>query len=221
MQSQIFRIVFEDPSLLVIEKLAPFISQRADRGEKEGLNEFIERTLKKKLYPVHRLDREVLGLMIFGLTRAAGEALSQQFKERKILKFYWARVWGKPREERATLVHFLKKNEKTNHVTVFPRETPGAKRAELSYALIGQNEETSDLLIHLKTGRSHQIRAQLAKIGHPICGDTRYSKREAGASAPHQIQLRSVYLGIHHPQSKTLMHWSLLSVIDPKNFFDV
>jgi len=218
MQPQIFKIVFEDADLLVIEKLAAFNSQRADRGEKEGLNDFIERALQRKVFPVHRLDREVLGLMIFALNRSAGEDLSKQFKERQVIKVYQAEVWGRVAEEKKTLVHFLKKNEKTNYVTVFPRETPGAKRAELSYHRVGCGAETTDLLVHLKTGRPHQIRAQLAKMGHPIVGDTRYGKPRAANEA---IRLRSVFLEVTHPRTRERCSWSLADGASPKMFFAV
>jgi len=220
METQIFRIVFEDSELLIIEKKRPFLSQRADRSEKEGLDEFIARQLKKKIYPVHRLDREVLGLMVFGKTPQAADELTRQFRERLIQKVYWARVQGHPREEKQTLIHYLQKNPKTNRVTVFPRETPGAKRAELTYAVLERAPDADQLLVKLKTGRTHQIRVQLAKIGHPIVGDTRYSKKSENAVDSEQIQLRSVYLALQHPTSGETLEWALDQGQRAKNFFD-
>jgi 23S rRNA pseudouridine1911/1915/1917 synthase len=206
MTTQIFRIVFEDEKILVVEKLRPFISQKADERAGEGLYEFVSRTIGKPLFPVHRLDRDVLGLMIFGKTRQAAERLSDQFKDRVVQKRYETEVWGKVRNDEGVLVHYLKKNAKTNYVTVFPRETVGAKRAELSYRVLSRSDKTTKLLIQLKTGRSHQIRVQLAKIGHPIVGDTKYSKKSAEDRV---IQLRSVYLAIHHPDSDELLEWDI------------
>lgn len=224
MESQIFRIVFEDSSILVIEKARPFLSQRGDRGSKEGLDEFLARTLKIKIHPVHRLDREVLGLMIYGKTKSAAEDLSDQFRHRSIQKIYWAEVQGSIVGEGAQLVHFLSKNEKTNRVTVYPRETPGAKRAELAYRVLHRRDHSTELLVKLKTGRPHQIRAQLAKIGHPIVGDTRYGKQSKQTDrllgdASAAIQLKSIYLGIVHPTLKTEMSWCLLTDLDPNLFF--
>jgi 23S rRNA pseudouridine1911/1915/1917 synthase len=208
METQIFRIVFEDDELLVIEKQKPFLSQRADSGSQEGIDEFIHRALKKPIFPVHRLDREVLGLMIFGKSKGAAEALSDQFKARTVRKLYLATVWGRVAQERQTLVHYLKKNPKNNVTTVFPRETEGAKRAELSYEVQERTQERTTLLVSLKTGRSHQIRAQLAKVGHPIVGDQRYGKaRNAGVDEP--IALYSALLGVNHPVSGERMTWAL------------
>lgn len=209
MTSQIFKIVFEDSAILVIEKLRPFLSQRADEGDGEGLYEFVSRAVSKPIFPVHRLDRDVLGLMIFGKTKKAAEHLSRQFKERTVRKGYLTEVHGRVREESGTLIHYLRKNAKTNYVTVFPRPTEGAKRAELSYRVIRRGEETTQLLVELKTGRSHQIRVQLAKVGHPIVGDVKYSKKASGGDDG--IQLRSVLLAISHPDSDEAMEWRLTS----------
>ncbi len=206
MSSQIFRIVFEDPAILVVEKCAPFLSQKADRGSSEGLYEFISRTTGTFLIPVHRLDREVLGLMIFAKTKEAAESLSNQFRDRTVSKRYEALVRGNVHKDEDRLEHYLRKNEKTNYVTVFPRETPGAKRAVLSYRVVERLEGVTRLSVELETGRSHQIRAQLAKIGHPIIGDTKYGVSQSEES---EIRLRSVHLAIHHPSTKVRMEWTL------------
>jgi len=203
---QIFKIVFEDDDIFVIEKCSSFLSQAGDQGRSEGLDQFMARTLKRPIYPVHRLDRDVLGLMIFAKSPAMADALSLLFKERKIKKTYWARVRGCPREREATLVHYLKKNPRNNHVTVYPRETAGAKRAELRYRVISQSDVTSDLEIDLITGRSHQIRAQLAKLGHALIGDTRYGRKD---DVKERICLKSIHLSFPHPRSALKMTFSL------------
>ncbi len=216
MQSQIFRIVFDDSEILVIEKLRPFLSQRADSGNQEGIDEFIARALGRKIFAVHRLDREVLGLMIFAKSESAAQALSEQFKQRQVRKIYWAKVQGRIFRDSDTLVHFLSKNPKTKKVTVYPRETPGAKRAELQYRVLERHDKVTELLVDLKTGRTHQIRTQLAKIGHSIVGDHVYGRRGEDETS---IQLRSIYLSVVHPSSGESMEWSLLEGIDAKNFF--
>ena len=106
---------------------------------------------------------------------------------------------------------------KTNKVTVFPRETPQAKRSALVYYVVERQEKFTDLLIRLETGRSHQIRAQLAKVGHPIVGDTRYGPHREGDEA---IQLRSIFLSLHHPRTGESVSWSLDPSRDMKNFFE-
>lgn len=208
MKSAIFEPIFQDQDILLIEKKKAFISQRGDQGEKEGLYEFISRHLGFELFPVHRLDREVLGLMIFGRNRKSAEALSEQFRMRLVRKSYSCWVYGRPPKESDRLVHYLKKNPKTNYTTVFPRPTEGAKQAVLSYFVDQYAQKSTRLEVHLETGRSHQIRAQLSKIGCPILGDTRYAKRrEPEEKIP--IQLKSVRLGFFHPRLDQFMEWKL------------
>jgi 23S rRNA pseudouridine1911/1915/1917 synthase len=210
MQSQIFSIVFEDSELLVIEKLVPFLSQKGDEGDAEGLYEFISRQRNETILPVHRLDRDVLGLMIFAKTKSAADAISDQFRSRSVRKGYEAYVKGRVFKDSDTLVHYLKKNPKNNYVTVFPNPTEGAKKAELSYVVLERADKRTRLFIWLKTGRSHQIRAQLAKIGHPIIGDSKYSKEKMDPNESPSIQLRSCYLQVSHPISKERLTWTLL-----------
>lgn len=213
MQSQIFRVVFEDSAILVIEKLHPFLSQRGDYGKAEGLDEFLSRIRKEKIFAVHRLDREVLGLMIFAKSAAVADRLSEQFRERQVRKVYEALVSGRVYKDSDTLVHYLKKNPKNNHVTVYSRPTDDAKKAELSYFVLERGQGVTRLLISLKTGRTHQIRVQLSKIGHPIVGDARYGKKTDEIEQT-SIGLRSVYLGVKHPLTGELQQWTLLSHSD-------
>jgi len=206
MKSNIFNILFQDDDILVVEKLQPFLSQRSDEGGSEAFFEFIGRSLGKKVYPVHRLDRDVLGVMVFTYSAEACEELSKQFRERNIEKAYRAWVVGSPWPAKAELQHYLLKNKKNNHVTVYTRPTPGAKEARLDYEVLQTDGQKSLLKIDLHTGRTHQIRAQLAKIGHPIIGDSRYSHRKAKAHKQESylntpIQLRSVQLVFEHPKT--------------------
>ena len=213
MEQRVFRVDFEDESVLVVEKLVPFLSQRADRGDKEGLFEFISRHKNIDIFPVHRLDRDVLGLMIFGKTRKAADDLSRQFRDREVKKVYEAQVHGAVSKDQETLIHYLTKNSKTNYVTVYPRPTPGAKKAELEYKVLDRSEKTTRIMVNLKTGRSHQIRVQLAKIGHPIVGDAKYMKRFKGEYQVGEggtIQLKSVFLSLKNPETGEVLECSLV-----------
>ena len=172
----VFQIIDEDEALLVVNKRKPFLSQRADRGSKEGFYEFVARTVRLELFPVHRLDREVLGLMLFAKSKKMATLLSNQFRKRGVKKGYEAFVTGRVPAESGALIHYLKKNHRTNYVTVFPRPAPGAKHAELIYKVMERTGNHTRLFIRLITGRSHQIRAQLAKEGFSIVGDTRYGE---------------------------------------------
>ncbi len=212
-ENNIFRVVHDDSDILVIEKLKAFISQKGDEGEHEGLYEFVGRALDYKLYPVHRLDREVLGLMIFAKTPEAAKSLSDQFRERDVSKIYLAWVHFKPFPSEQHLIHYLLKNPKKNLTTVYPRPTEGAKKAELKFRVLEEGNEKSLLEIELLTGRSHQIRAQLAKAGHPIIGDQKYGARlspqakQRYESVP--IQLRAQSLGVNHPRTGEFLEWKL------------
>lgn len=209
MSAPVFRIIYEDKDILLIEKKKAFISQRGDEGSREGLYEFVGRQLGMELWPVHRLDREVLGLMIFGKSSKVSDFLSGQFRNRKVRKSYSAWVQGRPPEKSGRLVHYLKKNEKTNYTTVFPKPTPGAKEARLTYTLQESAGKFSRLEIDLETGRSHQIRVQLLKIGCPIVGDHRYAKTLKNEIKETSIQLKSVRLGVQHPANGHFMEWKL------------
>ncbi|MGA0163565.1 MAG: RluA family pseudouridine synthase [Bdellovibrionota bacterium] len=195
--ASIFRIVHHEKPFLLIEKLKPFLSQRAKSSDLEDFHGFIGRQLGESLWPVHRLDREVLGLMLFARSKEFCEELTGQFRSRKVRKSYSAWVSGRPPKAKDRLVHYLKKNEKTNYTSVFPRPTPGAKEAVLSYEVQEERGDKTRLRIDLETGRSHQIRAQLAKIGCPILGDSRYGKSLKEAFATMPIQLKSCRLGFY------------------------
>lgn len=147
---------------------------------------------------VHRLDSPVAGVALFARTTKAASRLSRQFRERSVKKFYRAIVEGKPQPERGDLTHYLRK-EKSLKATVFPRPAPDAKKAELTYAVTESLATKSVLEIELKTGRFHQIRAQLSFMGHPIVGDLKY-----GASTTlleKHIALYAEKLIFHHPVS--------------------
>ena len=123
---------------------------------------------------VHRLDRNVDGIVLFAKTSKGASRISEQFRNHSVKKEYHAWVHGIVKAENSVLVNFLKHDENKNYAEVFDAEISGADRAELSYELIKIEGEFSLLKIILKTGRHHQIRAQLSHIGHPIVGDSKY-----------------------------------------------
>lgn len=220
-EDSIFRIVHDDSEILVIEKRKAFNSQRSDEGSNEGLYEFVGRNLNRELFPVHRLDREVLGLMVFANTKSACRKLSEQFKDREVSKIYLAWVHHKVSPTEQHLVHYLAKNTKTNFTTVYPKPTEGAKKAELRLKVLHSSNEKSLLEIELLTGRSHQIRAQLSKVGHPIIADQKYSNRLSQPVRERfeslDIQLRAQSLGLFHPSNREFLEWKLS--FSEENFF--
>ena len=205
MTHPIDRIIFIDNHLIAVTKPAGLLTQ-PDRNTDESLIDQTRQWIKEKynkpnnifLGLVHRLDRNVSGVVLFARTSKAASRLSKQFREGIPKKHYRAIVLGKLKEEHTTLVHYLRK-EKSLRATVFPRETPTAKRSELSYEVINSLEKKSLLEVSLSTGRFHQIRAQMAFIGHPIIGDVKYGAPEP---LPNQeIALYAHKLVFSHPVS--------------------
>jgi 23S rRNA pseudouridine1911/1915/1917 synthase len=180
-QAMTLNILYEDNHLIVVEKPAGVLTL-ADKTGDPSLMDEVKKYLKEKykkpgnvfLGLVHRLDRPVGGVVLFAKTSKGASRLSAQFRERSVEKYYCAVVVGKPKEPSGTLVSFLKKDEKKNTVEVFQKETPDAKRAELFWETILSGKKNTLLKIKLGTGRSHQIRVQLASAGHPILGDVKY-----------------------------------------------
>lgn len=205
MTHPIDRIIYIDNHLIAVTKPAGLLTQ-PDRNTDESLIDQTRQWIKEKynkpnnifLGLVHRLDRNVSGVVLFARTSKAASRLSKQFREGTPKKHYRAIVLGKLKEEHTTLVHYLRK-EKSLRATVFPRETPTAKRSELSYEVINSLEKKSLLEVSLSTGRFHQIRAQMAFIGHPIIGDVKYGAPEP---LPNQeIALYAHKLVFSHPVS--------------------
>ncbi|WP_226063388.1 RluA family pseudouridine synthase [Kaistella polysaccharea] len=201
------QIVFEDNHLLVINKKAGQLVQ----GDKTGdlsLLDLIKNFIKKRdnkpgnvfLGLVHRIDRPTSGLVIYAKTSKALSRLTQMVKNREIKKTYWAVVPKTEIPQSQRLVHYLQKNEKNNKSTVFPKATEGAKEAILNYEIIKVLDNFQLLEVDLETGRHHQIRAQLSKIGVPIKGDLKYGSPRSNPDGG--IHLHARQLEFIHPVTK-------------------
>lgn len=205
-----FKVIYEDNHIIVVEK-PPNIPSQGDKTEDTDMLTIIKEYLKEKynkpgnvyLGLVHRLDRPVGGVMIFAKNSKAASRLSNQVREKVFKKEYLAIVDGKPEKNKGTLENYLLKNEKTNTSKIVKENTPGSKYAKLDYEVLKYNEEIdlSLLKILLHTGRHHQIRVQLAGMGHSICGDQKYGTRGRGK----QISLWAYKLTIEHPITKESM----------------
>jgi len=200
-----FKILYQDNHLIAVYK-SPGLATQADTAGGTSLLDQTKQWIKTEhnkpgnvfLGLVHRLDKPVAGVVLFAKTSKAASRLSKQFRERTTRKIYRAVINGTPNQADVKLVHYLRK-ENTLKATVFPRPTPGAKKAVLSYTLIEKLSNASILEVTLETGRFHQIRAQLAFMGNPILGDIKY-----GASFPlpdRQIALYARKLIVQHPIS--------------------
>lgn len=201
------QIVYEDNHLLIVNKKAGQLVQ----GDKTGdmsLLELIKDFIKKRdekpgnvfLGLVHRIDRPTSGLVIYAKTSKALTRLTQMVKNRELRKTYWAITAREMIPHSQRLVHYLQKNEKTNKATVFSKPTAAAKESILTYTVIKTLENYQLLEIDLETGRHHQIRAQLSKIGIPIKGDLKYGAPRSNADG--SISLHARELKFVHPVTK-------------------
>ncbi|MBR4306539.1 MAG: RluA family pseudouridine synthase [Bacteroidaceae bacterium] len=201
------KILYEDNHLIAVRKRVGDIVQ----GDKTGdvpLSDMVKNFLKDKyqkpgnvyLGVVHRLDRPVSGVVLFAKTSKALPRLNKMFAEHKgVKKTYLAIVANKPSQPQGTLTHWLTRNEKQNTARAYDREVPGSKKAVLDYRLLAQSERYFLLEIELHTGRHHQIRCQLSKMGCPIRGDLKYGAPRSNPDGG--ISLHAWRLELEHPVS--------------------
>lgn len=179
-----------------------------DRPLSEIVKDYIKEAYAKPgnvfLGVVHRLDRPVSGLVLFARTSKALPRLNTMFANGDVHKTYWAIVKNLPPQPQGTLVHWLVRNEKQNKSYAYDREVPNSKRAELDYRILAHSEGGYHLIeVNLKTGRHHQIRCQLAKMGCPIRGDLKYGAPRSNSDG--SISLLSRHMEFIHPVSKALI----------------
>ena len=178
-------ILFEDNHLIAVYKNLGVLTQ-SDRTGHDSLFDQTKRWIKHHagkrgnvyLGLVHRLDRPVAGVVLFAKTSKAAGRLSKQIRERTVRKLYQAVVRGLPAKEEEQLEHFLL-NGPANRVIAHRRQVHESKLARLSYRVLERRKDCALLEVELETGRKHQIRVQLAAIGHPIVGDRKYGDDQA------------------------------------------
>jgi 23S rRNA pseudouridine1911/1915/1917 synthase len=200
---EIADILFEDNHLLIVNKRSSQIVQGDKTGD-EPLSEALKELIRVRdhkpgkvfLGVVHRLDRCVTGVLIFAKTSKSLSRLNNMLKEGTIHKTYWAIVQNPPETHQGHLIHYLRRDEKKNKSFAYDKPVDNSKKAELIYEVIGKSDKYYLLEIRLLTGRHHQIRAQLAKIGSPVKGDVKY-----GFDRPNPD--RSIHL---HSRKTELVH---------------
>jgi len=201
------QVLFEDNHIIIVNKRAGDIVQ----GDKTGdtpLSDVVKAYLKNKynkpgnvyLGTVHRLDRPTSGIVIFAKTSKALPRLNKLFLSKDIKKTYWAVVKQPPPKPEGTLVHWLKKNQKTNKSYAFNKEVKDSKKAILHYKTIKKLDNYTLLEINLETGRHHQIRVQLSSIGSPLKGDLKYGFDRSNKDA--SIHLHARAIAFIHPVKK-------------------
>ncbi len=204
------QLLYEDNHLIAVNKRIGDIVQ-GDKTKDKPLSEILKGYIKHKynkpgavfLGVTHRIDRPTSGIVVFAKTSKALKRMNQLFQEKCIHKIYWAIVKNKPIKSEDTLIHWLKKNPKKNTTKAFPKEVKDSKKAILHYKVIKELKTYSHLEVILETGRSHQIRSQLAYIGSPIKGDLKYGYDRTNKNGG--IHLHAKFIEFTHPVSKKMI----------------
>jgi 23S rRNA pseudouridine1911/1915/1917 synthase len=197
------QILYEDNHVLAVNKPALLATMGVSEDRPSLLNaarEYIRTTYNKpgNVYVgvVSRLDAPVTGLVLLAKTSKAAARLSEAFRLRRVNKTYLAAVEGAPTPASGVLEHYLRKDERHRKVHATSQACPDAQLARLEYRVLSRGDNLALVEVNPETGRKHQIRVQLAKIGHPIVGDRKY-----GSTAPFSagIALHSFRLELEHP----------------------
>lgn len=202
-------VLYEDNHIIAINKKTSDIVQ-ADKTGDTPLSEEVKAYIKKKynkpgevfLGVPHRVDRPVSGVVIFARTSKALTRLNKMFQEheKEITKIYWAIVGNLPEEDHAVLKHYLVRDSEKNKSHAYNQPKAGAKESILEYKLLGSSQRYYLLEVKLYTGRHHQIRCQLAKIGCPIKGDLKYGFPRSNENGGISLHARSI--SFKHPVSQ-------------------
>jgi 23S rRNA pseudouridine1911/1915/1917 synthase len=203
-------VLYEDNHIIIVNKTVSEIVQGDKTGDKP-LSEIVKEYLKEKynkpgnvfIGVTHRLDRPTSGIVVFAKTSKALPRLNDMFKNKEVSKTYWAIVKNTPKQSEGTLKHYLVRNEKQNKSYAYDTEKLNSKLAILHYKTIARSDNYNLLEIDLETGRHHQIRCQLAKIGCPIKGDLKYGAERSNPDGGISLHARKV--SFIHPVSKELI----------------
>ena len=203
-------VLYEDNHIIIVSKRAGEIVQ----GDKTGdvpLSETVAAYLKEKYSKPgnvfvgvpHRLDRPVSGVVVLAKTSKALSRLNDMFRAGSVDKRYLAIVKNKPEEPQGRLENWLVRNEKQNRSYAYDKEVPGSKRAILNYKLVASSTNYHLLEVELLTGRHHQIRCQLARMGCPIKGDLKYGAERSNPDG--SISLHAFHVTFEHPVSHEMI----------------
>lgn len=200
-------VLYEDNHIIIVNKSSSEIVQADNTGD-VPLSEIVKAYIKEKYHKpgnvflgvVHRLDRPVSGVVVFARTSKALSRLNEMFRTKEVHKTYWALVKDCPKPAKGSCVDWLVRNERRNKSYVCSPGTVGAKEAILDYEYIGRTDNYALLEVHLKTGRHHQIRCQLAHLGCPIKGDLKYGAPRSNPDGSICLHARRVQFV--HPVSK-------------------
>lgn len=192
-------ILYEDNHIIIVNKAVGEIVQ----GDKTGdtpLSELLKAYIKERdskpgnvfVGVVHRLDRPVSGAVMFAKTSKALSRLNAMFANGEVHKTYWAITRNTPAQPEAELKNWIKTIEKNNKSFAYDSPVEGAKEARLSYKLIAHSDRYNLLAVRLMTGRKHQIRVQLSKMGCPVKGDLKYGDKRSNPDGGISLHARRI-----------------------------
>ena len=190
------KIIFEDKEIVVAIKPPEILSQGDEKGRENAVDILREMT-GERIYPVHRLDKGVGGVMVFAKNSYAAASLSAQVSDRRMEKTYLALLHGEIAEDKGQLEDLLFFDRGKNKSFVVKRERMGVKKALLEYECLEKGEGKSLVRVKLITGRTHQIRVQFSSRGYPLFGDRRYGARDEEKN----IGLLSKEIVFYHPRT--------------------
>ena len=200
-------ILFEDSEIIVCIKPVGVISQQ-DKSGKENMINLLSNLCNCQIYPLHRLDRDVGGVMVYAKNKNAAKALSLDIAEHKFKKEYMALIHGVPDLSKGEMRDLLFKDSKRNKSFVVVRKRKGVKEALLEYEVIDSkiidNDTYSTVRVLLHTGRTHQIRVQFASRKMSLAGDRKYGGKDNFKN----IALWSYKIGFNHPITKERLEFS-------------
>lgn len=217
-------IIYEDNHLIIVNKSCGEIVQ-GDRTGDKPLVEMVKDYLKMKYGKpgnvfcgvIHRLDRPVMGLVVFAKTSKALSRMNRLFQEREVRKIYWAITRNKPVEKEGTLTNYIYSVEKNNKSYISSSPENGALKAVLDYRVISESDNYHLIEVELHTGRKHQIRVQLSSIGCPIKGDLKYGYQRSNPDGG--ISLQSHQIVFVHPVSGELI--DVTAPVPKENLWEV
>ncbi len=210
MEAQPLEIIYEDNHIIAVNKKNKQLVQPDTTGD-ISLEEIVKKYIKDKFHKkgeaflgvIHRIDRPVSGVVLFARTSKSLERMNELFQKKNVKKIYWAIVKNQPPNQTDTISHFLIRDAKKNMSFVYDKEVLGSKIASLTYTVVGKSDHYYFLEIQLHTGRHHQIRCQLAKIGCPIKGDLKYGFPRSDKNGG--ISLHSRSAAFIHPVKNELV----------------
>ncbi|MCK4918126.1 MAG: RluA family pseudouridine synthase [Candidatus Omnitrophica bacterium] len=206
-----FEVVFNDEYLIVVNKIAKILVQPTTNEKKNTLTTLLAKHLGAKVFPCHRLDKETTGLLVYAKNSQIQTDIMEQFQRGSVFKRYIAFIKGRLKDKKGLLEDYILDKD---GVKFGEKE----KEAKTAYKVLKLFEYFSVLELKPYTGRTNQLRIQLAKIGHPILGEDKYAFRRDFEIRFKRIALHAFYLSFIHPVSKDVVELKIPWATDMENF---